>query len=642
MASGRFRSRIRAALTGAAILLPALAISVSTPMTASASTNRLISAGGTSTLSASPAGDARGRAPAHDINGSAASDGGAAGFAGTISMGGGRGGEGGDGEGGKSTAPVKLAGSFDGINHFQHRTANHGNQYSVEPPDQGLCAGNGFVMESVNSAVAVYNAAGVNLMGGVMDINSFYGFPAAIDRVHGIPGKDNVTDPSCVFDVTTRRWFQLAVTYQTFGTAADNHVTGPNELDIAVSQTSSPLGAWTIYRLPSQDDGTQGTPNHHCSLNPDGTGNGPCLADYPHLGTDATGFYVTTNEYSWFGPEFHGAQVYAFSKHALASGGPVAVTQFDTASSDNGNAGFTLAPTQSPAAQWSRASHGTEFFLSSNAADEADSTHGVKPGPGQSQQLILWSLTNTRSLDSSAPSVALAHSYVRVPRYGTAPKANQKPGDVPRGQTVGEPEAVLDSNDTRMMQSTYADGKVWGAVDTALTIGGANKAGIEWFVVQTNGEGGDGDSARLANSGYFGAPNNNVIYPAIGVAGNGKAMMAFTLVGADYYPSAAYASLSAASGTGPLQIAQLGAGPEDGFAAYPEIGGIRRPRWGDYGATAVVGNTVFFASEYIGQTCNLATFLADTTCGGTRTVNANWDTRISRVNLSNGEGQGGH
>ena len=35
--------------------------------------------------------------------------------------------------------------------------ANNGNQFSLEPPDQGLCAGNGFVIETVNDVIQVYN-----------------------------------------------------------------------------------------------------------------------------------------------------------------------------------------------------------------------------------------------------------------------------------------------------------------------------------------------------------------------------------------------------------------------------------------------------------------------------------------------------
>lgn len=38
----------------------------------------------------------------------------------------------------------EIVNSFDGLNLFQQRyVANNGNQLQLEPPDQGLCAGNG-------------------------------------------------------------------------------------------------------------------------------------------------------------------------------------------------------------------------------------------------------------------------------------------------------------------------------------------------------------------------------------------------------------------------------------------------------------------------------------------------------------------
>ena len=40
--------------------------------------------------------------------------------------------------------------SFEGLNFYQQRYARGGNQFSVEPPDQALCVGNGYVVEAVN------------------------------------------------------------------------------------------------------------------------------------------------------------------------------------------------------------------------------------------------------------------------------------------------------------------------------------------------------------------------------------------------------------------------------------------------------------------------------------------------------------
>src|SRR5947208_1815268 len=59
-----------------------------------------------------------------------------------------------------SGSSSQLVTSFNGLNFRQQRLANNGNQFSVEPPDQGLCAGNGFVMESVNDVLNVYDTHG--------------------------------------------------------------------------------------------------------------------------------------------------------------------------------------------------------------------------------------------------------------------------------------------------------------------------------------------------------------------------------------------------------------------------------------------------------------------------------------------------
>src|SRR6266511_6053691 len=50
--------------------------------------------------------------------------------------------------------------SFNGLTHRDQRLANGGNQFSLEPPDQGLCVGNGFILETVNDVLRVYNTSG--------------------------------------------------------------------------------------------------------------------------------------------------------------------------------------------------------------------------------------------------------------------------------------------------------------------------------------------------------------------------------------------------------------------------------------------------------------------------------------------------
>jgi hypothetical protein len=526
--------------------------------------------------------------------------------------------------------------SFAGLNHRDQRTANGGNQFSLEPPDQGLCVGNGFVLETVNDVLRVFDKQG-NPLTGVTALNAFYGYKPAINRTTGEFGPF-ITDPNCLFDKVTRRWFHTVLTLDVDPVSGD--FLGPNHLDIAVSKTSDPRGDWAIYVLPVQDDGTQGTPDHDCA-------GGPCLGDYPQIGADAFGFYITTNEYPFFADGFHAAQLYAFNKFALArNAATVNVTQFDTIGAVAGNPGFTLRPAVVPSIRYELAQGGTEYFLSSMAAEEAN-------GSGTDNRIAIWSLTRTATLLTSNPQPVLRNSIINVGSYSISPKADQKPGPFPLGQCINDTtlptpfgpgcwqvlfvdEPAHDEVISHLDQVTFADGLLWSALDTAVNVGGATKAGVEFFVVKPKVTG-TGVSGAIVKQGYLGVANNNLTYPAVGVTDAGRAVIAFTLVGADHYPSAAYAGLDAKSGAGGVRVAAEGKGVSDGFTSYKAfVGDPPRTRWGDYGAAVADGSSIWIASEYINQTCTLTEWFADAgpnlgSCGGTRTALANWGTRFSEV-----------
>src|SRR5262249_2786018 len=159
----------------------------------------------------------------------------------------------------------------------------------------------------------------------------------------------------------------------------------------------------------------------------------------------------------------------------------------------------------------------------------------------------------------------------------------------------------IDSNDTRMQQVMLAHGEVWGALDTDVIVNNQHQAGVEFFVV-------DPRSATLVLQDTVGIANNNLTYPAVGVTAAGRGVMAFTGVGTGFYPSAGYAAVDDQVGVGAVNIAATGLGPDDGFTdtiAF-NLPNPPRPRWGDYGAAAVVGDDIWIASEYIAQTCNFA------------------------------------
>jgi hypothetical protein len=193
------------------------------------------------------------------------------------------------------------------------------------------------------------------------------------------------------------------------------------------------------------------------------------------------------------------------------------------------------------------------------------------------------------------------------------------------------------------MQVDFANGKLWGALDTALTVNSQNRAGIEWFIVKP-AISLAGVSAVVTKQGYLGLANSDLTYPAIGVTASGRGVMAFTLTGDADFPSAAYAPIDASVGVGAISTIKAGLGVDDGFTSYKSfVGNPPRTRWGDYGAAAAVGNDVWIASEYIGQTCSFTQWLA-APLGGcpqaghpqaplnrSRDALGNWYTHISKL-----------
>jgi hypothetical protein len=538
------------------------------------------------------------------------------------------------------------------VNHFTQRfgSSDGNNAFSLEPPDQGLCVGGPYVMEIVNVVRQVYTKAGAPV-GAAQSLNDLYGYAPEIDRSipAGQPGRfgPTLSDPSCLYDAKNQRWIISILTLETDSTTGD--FAGPNHIDLAVSQTPDPAGPYNIYSVNAEDNGTFGQPDHQCT---DGTAPDFCLGDYPHIGLDANGLYITTNEFFLFADGFTSAQLYAISRADLAAGASaldvVHIDQLEAA----GFPGFTVWPANSNEGDYDDSHGGVAYFLSSTAVFQ-DAT-------GIDNKIAVWSLKHTKSLGSSQPRLDLTTDVLPSQAYAVPPLSQQKAGSTPLADCLNdvdcaptvlgtadpftpEVEGPLDSNDSRFQQVWFVDGALVASLDTAVVVNGAEQAGIAWFAVDTRG-----DHNVVADQGYLAASGNNLTYPAIATLPDGRGVMAFTLVGNDYYPSAGYADLNVfrrrggrglRAGVGAIRLSSRGVGPEDGLTEYQVFNTDAdgnplpiRPRWGDYGAATTDGATLWIASEYIGQTCDLATFVeTGFTCGNTRTALGNWDTRVTQI-----------
>lgn len=503
------------------------------------------------------------------------------------------------------SGPTGVRTRIDGLTLKDQRTANNGNSFSLEPPDQGLCVGNGQVIESVNNVFSIYTTNGAAVGGPQSFVPYWNNGTAEIDRTPGAtnPYGPFVSDPKCYYDPGLKRFYMTELQLGT--DPATGAFTGDSFVNIAVSKDSTPTTSsesWYLYQLNVRNDGTEGTPSHTAC---------PCLGDQPLIGADKYGFYITTNEFPIAGAGFNGAQFYAFDKAALADG-TMKVQRIE----QNGTplaegTAYSVQPATSPTtSEWSTQASGTEYFLSAlEFTGKLDN------------RIATWALTNTSSLATETPAVKLTHKVIGSEVYGMPPKAAQKPGPTPLADAVKFKEELIETNDDRMNQVVYADGKLWSGLNTVVqTENGPTRAGIAYFVVApTVGEA--GVSATMSHQGYIAVNRNNVIFPSIGVNADGAGVMVFTLTGSDYYPSAAVVHLaSSGQTTSGVQVVQPGTKPDDGFTGYPAYGGNGVGRWGDYSAAvADASGDVWVATEYIPGTFGYPPFLA------------NWGTYVASV-----------
>ncbi|CAI5513103.1 unnamed protein product [Closterium sp. Naga37s-1] len=109
------------------------------------------------------------------------------------------------------------------------------------------------------------------------------------------------------------------------------------------------------------------------------------------------------------------------------------------------------------------------------------------------------------------------------------------------------------------------------------------------------------------------------------VWGQGKGIIAASLAGRSFYPSAAYATLNANVDVGRINVVGPGKAPLDDYSAY-ETG---RMRYGDYmTATVDEEGNAWAAVQYV--------------AGQPRTEWSNWATFVFKVDLQGGEGNGGN
>jgi hypothetical protein len=341
---------------------------------------------------------------------------------------------------------------------------------------------------------------------------------------------------------------------------------------LAVSQTGDPTGTYNIYTMDTTD-----TQNTAC----------PCVPDFPQIGADRYGFYISSNEYNAYGQTFVNATILALSKASLGSGA-VAPTAYRFNLPLATGYEFAIQPaTTPPGAGYFLANGGLEYFVSSRANFAQDNS------------MAIWAMYNTGSLGTTNPNLSLTRINVQTLTYAYPDVAPQRPGPLQYGSQLFPPSGILvpiDGGDSRILSLSYAYGRLYATLATQVVdANNRNLVGGAYIVFSPVFRGGT-LAAPVFRQGYLAATNNHLLRPSIAVNAQGRGAIAFSLVGPDYFPSAAIVPIDGSATPSAVQVVALGTAPEDGFTGYRY--GVAR--WGDYSAAVTASDgTIWMAMEYI-------------------------------------------
>ncbi|MDG7011271.1 MAG: hypothetical protein JRN57_04030 [Nitrososphaerota archaeon] len=575
------------------------------------------------------------------------------------------------GGGGSGCSPVSVGPGGTKTNGLAMNAVDTA-PFVVEPPDQGLCAGGGYVMELMNQGeMQVFSSGNLAPASGVIYLDTLMGlntFPNG--------GWSSGGDPMCQYDPANGgHWIITEIV------SASNETSGgpfsgcffavPDTCyeGIAVSASSDPIGTYRTYFLDANT--VNGDPGSDANAAPVA---GVLLNDYAKTALTRDAFLLFYDEFNLYG-NFNGVQEFAFGKTGLETGGPVTVAYENMGTAPNlspipangmyqpvalpSSAFYQVIPAQTTdPSQYDNANGGTGFMIGTldffgngdnrtAVFDWTDLSALNTPGCGACSGIAFGGQLLTGVVtyqDEGAP--CLAEDYYTTSTF--CGLGTQKAGPIPLGNfcsAVGDgepvqgcPEGGIASNGDGATQAFYAGGTIYTAVST-IVLQTYTRASPEthlgatyWGVKVTNGDA--GVTFAIASQGYISAAHEDIEFPAMAASG-GTVLVSFTLSGVDYYPSSAYIVLGA---NNVIHIAALGQAPEDGFSEYQFYGTslsyLYRPRWGDYGQAVFDPGTgrFVFASEYIqSPNCIGSAFQNDPTCGGTRSPYANWGSSINSL-----------
>jgi hypothetical protein len=358
------------------------------------------------------------------------------------------------------------------------------------------------IMVLLNGRASVYNKSTGTLVGSGKSLNQFWTDAGAT------PSGSFAFDPRVVYDKDSGRWFAVS---------ADN-AGGANNFLFAVSATSDPSGSWKALKIDSDTANTR-------------------FADFPTLGVDKQGVYLTANMFP-------------------VGAGTVDITIMSLPKAD------LLLPTPSVASksefQLVGLSRGFAIQPAINFSSSADNKAELLGMSVNTSDLIRTDILNP------ATAGATLSSPTTIANTSFDPPTADQPGTA----------ANFHTGDRRFAVNTVvSNGSLWAVHGTSVS----GRAAVEWLRINpvTN---------TIIQSGVISDPSLSFFFPSIAVNEFHQVLIGFSGSSDSTFGSSYYA-FGETSGniTSFTPVSQAKAGS----AQYEVLDGSGRNRWGDYSATVV-------------------------------------------------------
>ena len=343
----------------------------------------------------------------------------------------------------KELPPLTPSASVD----FLAQTQSCGGTY---PSDMGLAVNDTWVIQTVNTCIAVYDKNGVLQVG----------FPKSLNALLGWPGGTFTFDPRATYDWVTGHFIVTAATCSNVGCGGANNA---GYFNVAASATSDPRGSWHVYHI------AVGGTNW-----PDFPTLGQNWASDPYDGA----IYVCANIFTSPGFSFVGARCLFLPKASIYAG-----TGINYYSANNLKVGSTLVDTVQPVNVYE--------IGAKPRAEFAVNSFNINSGGGQCRSgcngLVVWAFANTL-VQPGSPGPVISSVVVATPSNYSLPANADQPGS----------NNSIDTGDTRITDMVqYSGGLLYATLNTG---NGGTSAILGWTVKPYLDDNGGGCTGSFTNA----------------------------------------------------------------------------------------------------------------------------------------------